>query len=177
MNATTRRLFIQNYATYSNGTLDGKWYDLEDYSDVEELEAAVKAANKEGAEEFGIFDYEGFPSGLINEYTSLAVAFAWHEAIEQADDEDAFCAFLKAFSVGYFNNAEQALEQFKDAYYGEAESVEVFAENFALETGVIDENSRMFAYIDWDHYWHGELSHDFTCERYNGTLYFFRSDF
>ncbi|MCP3017438.1 antirestriction protein ArdA [Cupriavidus basilensis] len=116
------------------------------------------------AEEFAIHDHEGL-GGRLGEYTSLREVAELDAMLEEHGD--AFLAFLEAFGVD-----EDQWDKFEEAYYGQADSEKAFAEDFAVESGAISESSPMFGYIDWEHYWNGELRHAFTIQ--NG--YVFRSD-
>jgi antirestriction protein len=175
MTDTTRRIYVQNYATYNEGRLDGKWYDLEDYSEVEALETAIKANNRADAEEFGLFDYEGF-MGLIGEYTGYARAFEIHEALNACDDLDRLTAFFDAFGATYCT-LEEAIEYADNRYAGTAETEKAFAEEYAVNAGWVPDDfpaGSPFRYIDWEWYWNGELRHDFSVGRDDsGTLHFF----
>ena len=171
-----RQIFVQNLNTYNNGILDGKWYTLSDYSDPEELIVAVREANQPHGE-WAIHDSIGFPPALISEYTPLSVVFAWHEAFYQADNEDAFAAFLLSRGTSYYDPIE-ALEEFSECFQGTAGSVAEFAEEFATEMGCLSDvaDSILVPYINWEAFWEGELRFDYGYQNYKGILYFFRSE-
>jgi antirestriction protein len=175
---TTRRIYVQNYATYNEGRLDGQWYDLEDYADADALHAAIKANNRADAEEFGLFDYEGF-MGLVSEYTHYSKAFEIHELLESCDDLDQLEAFYDAFGAEYCS-LEEAIEQCADKHAGTADSEKEFAENYAVDAGFIPDSfpdGSPFRYIDFQWYWDGELRFSFVTGRDDsGTLHFFAND-
>jgi antirestriction protein len=58
------------------------------------------------------------------------------------------------------DDAEDAVDDFRDAYVGEFESEEVFAEWFAEDDG-LDIPSLVRSHIDWSDVFHCELRHDF----------------
>lgn len=170
--STPRRLYIEDYARRTAG----RWYKLDHYDTLEELETAIKAANHPDAEEFQICDAEGFPAGVIGTYTNHCEAFAWYEALESASNEDAFYAFLAAFGVGYFNGAEHALEVFDLIGYDVAETEAEFAEQQAINAGQIPDdmpNDDIRHYIDWQRYWDANLQFAYKAESIDGKLYFF----
>jgi antirestriction protein len=93
------------------------------------------------------------------------------EEIAEDNDLDAF-----AF-VGFCENqhitadeAEDYVDAFQDAYIGEFQSEEAFAEYFADEEG-LDIPSLVRSHIDWSDVWHCELRHDF----YEVNGHFFRN--
>jgi antirestriction protein len=58
------------------------------------------------------------------------------------------------------DDAEDAVDDFRDAYIGEFPSEEAFAEWFAEDDG-LDIPSLVRAHIDWSDVFHCELRHDF----------------
>lgn len=173
--STPRRLFIEDYAH----ARAGRWYNLDHYDDIEALETAIKAANGPEAEEFQICDSEGFPRNTLGTYTGHCEAWAWHEAIESTGDADAFFAFLQAFGVHYFKDAAQALEKYEAIGYDVADSEAEFAEQHAINAGLIPDNlpgDDVRTYIDWQRYWDAKLQFEYNAESYGGTVYFFPSN-
>lgn len=169
---TPRRLYIEDYARRR----PGRWYALDDYADVEELETAIKAANHPESEEYQICDFEGFPAGLLGTYTGHCEAWAWHEAFEETGDAAGFYAFLMAFGTGYFNNAEQALEIYNRIGYDVADTEADFAEEYAESRGLIPRDmdaDDIRQYIDWQGYWDRKLCYEYTAQRVGEQLFFF----
>lgn len=169
---TTRRLYIEDYAR----RIAGRWYRLDHFDTIEELEAEIKKSNHPESEEFQICDFEGFPRGVIGTYTNHCEAWAWYEAIEAASHEDAFYAFLEAFGPNYFNDAAHALEIFDRIGYDSADTEAAFAEQHAIDQGLIPDNlpgDDLRTYIDWQRYWDCTLQFSYKAENIDGTLYFF----
>lgn len=164
------KIFVQNFASYNAGVLDGSWYDLDDYADVDELVEAVKIKNQ-GAEEFGIFDSEGFPSGLLSESESIENAFAWYLFFEKHGNKA--IALIDAMGAHYFSNAEDAEFFIGNNFYGVYNSIEEFAKEFAINCGYIDEDSLIYNYIDWLKFWDCDLCFSFESSEINGKVYFF----
>lgn len=176
---TTCRIHVQNYATYNAGNLDGRWYDMDDYDDLEALEAAVKANNRPNAEEFFIADSEGYPAGLITEYTHYRQAFELAEELEGVADHLVLEALYDAFGVGYFDTLADAIEAL-ERHQGTAEDEKSFAEEYAalsgFDQGTFPEGSPA-KYIDWQWYWDGQLRFSFvTGNDSEGNLHFFTND-
>lgn len=153
---TPRRIYVACLAAYNSGILHGAWIDCEgkDADDLqEEVNAMLASSPVPNAEEWAIHDHEGF-GGLLGEYDSFDRVASLCEALEEHGD--AFLAFLAAFG----ENADP--EQFKEAYRGQWDSVEEFAEDFAVECGLADPDNPMYSFIDWSQYWNGCLRFDFT---------------
>lgn len=166
------RIYVASLADYNNGTLYGEWLDLEDYSDVEDLQEAVNAmlikspfcnsefAKKHGltAEKYVIHDYEGFPSGSISEYKTLSDVWKLWEEFEQAkkdDNVEAFTTYKKYFDGDY--------SDFEDSYRGHYQNEEAFAEELLDghgNTDTIPEHLR--CYFDYEAYARALFSSGFT---------------
>ena len=71
------RIYVASLSDYNNGRLEGKWFDLSDYSNGSELmggitemleEITEKYNDGEVREEWAVHDYEYIPSSLASEY-------------------------------------------------------------------------------------------------------------
>jgi len=84
-----------------------------------------------------------------------------YEEIAEENDLDAFAfeAFCDNQHISE-DDAEDAVDDFRDAYIGEFPSEEAFAEWFAEDDG-LDIPSLVRAHIDWSDVFHCELRHDF----------------
>ena len=75
---TSPRVYVGTYAKYNDGSIDGKWLDLEDYSDrAEFIEACNELHKDEEDPEIMFQDYEGFPSVFYNESEIDENAWEW----------------------------------------------------------------------------------------------------
>jgi antirestriction protein len=130
------QIWVGSLADYNNGDLHGEWLDAardpdEIHADIQAILARGPAASRgETAEEWGIFDYDGFGSLRIGEYESIedvarlaagiaehGSAFAaWAEAIgpDHATGED----FTEAY-CGHFDSAADYAEQLVDDIEGD----------------------------------------------------------
>jgi antirestriction protein len=118
------------------------------------------------SEEYAIHDHEGFPNGLIGEYTSMSEIADLEEKLgELSSDEEieAFMIFVNDCQGGDIKDV--TVDKFRDAYRGHYESTKAFAEEWAVETGQIAEDHPMFCYINWEYYWTGDLQHSFYEEQ------------
>lgn len=137
------RIWVGCLAAYNAGTLYGEWIDATDADQMREDTRAMLAASPEpGAEEWGIFDYEGFEGASISEYASfdsvadLAAFISEHGA-------------LGGLVLAHFcEDLDAARAAFED-YSGEFKSLGDFAADLTEQTGTEIPKSLRF-YIDYD---------------------------
>jgi antirestriction protein len=119
-------VYVASLADYNAGRLHGQW--LSANVGHEELEASVQlmlaASPTPGAEEFAIFDSEGFGPLRLEEYESLGTVTAIARGIAEHGPAFAHWAAL----VGTTNVAER--DNFDDVYRGHWLSVTAYAEDF-----------------------------------------------
>jgi antirestriction protein len=90
------RIYVASLSDYNNGRLEGKHFDLSDYSNASELMEAIqemldelneKYNDGEVREEWAVHDYEGIPSTLASEYMSEQDFQQLYDIAEVADDK------------------------------------------------------------------------------------------
>lgn len=151
------RVYVASLSDYNNGVLHGVWITLEDGTDAETVGEEVRAmlaasptAARYGdrAEEAVIHDHEGF--GPIR----LGEVYPGERVLELA-------ATIRehgpAFAAWYSYDESRDPAEFADAYHGEWESGAAYAEEFANDTGGVDETFPYYGAIDWEHVWHGHF--------------------
>lgn len=151
----TARIYCGTYAKYNDGSLDGKWFDLEDYADKDDFMEACQTFHDrnnpqdedgvpiQAEHEFMFQDQEGIPSGFIGE--SWIDAEFWDYMNHEAD-EGAKAAYMACFN-------EWDGDKFNERYRGEFDSWEAMAEEFAEETGMLDEiPENLRYYFDFERY-------------------------
>ena len=154
---------------YNSGALVGKWLEGELIGDP--VAAGLASLESVGdytaprcvrcfSDEFMVFDHEGF-AGLIRGECSLTDAVQALEDLEQVErsgyDLEAVAAFISW--ANYWS-----LSEFEESYAGEYETLEEFAEQFALDTGALDDSAAWpHNCIDWERA-ALELSYDYTLE-------------
>jgi antirestriction protein len=122
MTEDTPRIYVASLADYNAGTHCGKWLDLEDYADADELLAAIGAMLKEcdeslgmedgqPREEWAVHDYEGFPERFYSEHMGFAKVYEWLELTADMSDER-----KEALEI-FINNGHDA-ESFDNYYLG-----------------------------------------------------------
>lgn len=165
----TPRAWVGCLGCYNSGALVGKWLEGELIGDP--VAAGLASLETVGdytaprcfrcfSDEFWVFDTEGM-LGLVSDECSPSEAAAAAATVAEIEGEginlDAAAAFI------WWTN-HWSLEEFQDSYQGEYETLEEFAEQFALDTGAIDEAAKWpHSCIDWE--WAArELSHDYTLQ-------------
>ena len=85
------------------------------------------------------------------------------------DECDEFMRELDCLGI---ENAEQFSNAYNSQYGGWRPEAE-FAEEFAVYSGAIDEDSPVFFAVDWQRVWDNSLRYDFNTIEFDGTTYFF----
>lgn len=138
-------IYLACLAAYNNGYLHGAW--IEANQDVDSLKAEVKtmlaSSPIPNAEEFAIYDYEGFGEGMISEYSSLEKVAELAEFIAEHGELGSevmshFCGDLK--------DARRALDE---SYHSEFSSEEDFAYYWIHEVDGREVSDYLANYIDY----------------------------
>jgi antirestriction protein len=148
------KLYCGTYHKYNSGSLHGKWFDLSDYSDLEELyEAFAELHEDEEDPEYMFQDYEvehSFLKDLISESFLSEDIF---EIIEEIGNSTLDIEVLSAFADVYGFEEDDVsawIEKCEEAYSGEHLSDEDFAEELADELGCMNDSSSWpYTCIDW----------------------------
>ena len=176
------RIYVASLSDYNAGNLLGAWIDCEGkdadelQDEVNEILRASKYPNVTvedpdtgkrvpSAEEFAIHDHEGFGS-LVEEYTPLSEVADIVEAIEGADNADALLAY-----ADYLGDFQEAVSNFEDAYNGEWDSEQAFAEDFVESCYTLEDPLAM--YFDYEAFAR-DLFMDYTSLDAPSGIYVFR---
>lgn len=163
-------LYVGTYHKYNCGSLFGMWLDLTKFDSLEEFYNACRYLHKdEDDPEFMFQDYSGFPEAWYSECSMGEAKFNLIQQYADLDDDekDAFKAYCECKSVGL---DEDVFDNFRDAYEGEFDSEEEFAEHVVDECGMLDsmpENIQM--YFDYEAYARDLFLNDFTF--WNGYVF------
>ncbi len=165
---TTPKVYVACLAAYNNGFLHGRWIDAN--QEAEAIHDAIKdmlgSSPIANAEEWAIHDYEGFCGLRLSEYESIEKVAEMAAMIEKHGE--AWTKFAEYEGIEY-----ATLERFEEAFAGEWDSEEAFAENLASETMEIPKHLEF--YIDY-----GKLARDlfindyFSADSENCKVYVFR---
>lgn len=142
--STDPRLFVGTYHKYNSGNLGGgKWLTLTDYDNQADfLTACRELHNDETDPELMFPDYEGFPKALYSESDCSEV---W-EYIEFCQSSD-----LEQDVIDAGITLDIPLDKIEEAYYGQYDNAERFAEQLAEDIGAIKEECAWpYTCIDWE---------------------------
>ena len=163
------RIYVACLAAYNNGQLRGAWIDADQSADAihEAIRAMLASSPIPGAEEWAIHDYEDFGGIQLSEYEDIdRVAEIAALLVEYGEPFGAW--------ADYYGDAVSA-EGFQDAYRGEYESEEAYAEELVDDTGMlaeVPENLRY--YFDYGRFARDLFMSDMHSVRSgHGTVYVF----
>ena len=144
-------IYVGSYYKYNNSSLYGKWLNLSDYSDYDELLEAMRELHKDEHDcEFMYQDYEGCELfeklGLIGEsFLSPEIYEIAEQINESGHDSEVFEAVLDNFLDMDFQSAYEYVNNF---YYGWFNSDIDFVH--WLYEDDIPFNLPSFVCIDWE---------------------------
>ena len=159
------RIWVGSLADYVAGRLHGVWMDAT--CEPDELSAAtrfmLRGTHEEIAEEWGIFDHEGFYGYRLGEYTSFSTVSRIAQGI--AEHGEAYAKWVEC--VGAENEELLSDECFQDHYLGQFESMEAYVEHLLEECGdyryldELPEHLKPYVKIDTE-----MMARDYECELY-----------
>lgn len=127
--SVTPRLYVGTYAKYNDGNLFGKWIDLEDFDCKEDfLEACAELHKDEEDPELMFQDFQGFPRNM---YSECSVSDElWDNWVLLNDSQ-------REIIEAYWDHVDSSgtLKQAEEAYQGEFDTEENFAEELAEDLG------------------------------------------
>lgn len=158
------KVFVSTYAKVNAGTQEGTWFDLEDYSDLEDFYDACRQyhADESDQAELAFLGTEDIHRDLI-EGDSL------HEDIYEIVDHDnreMILAYLDC--VGLYGSVSCLIEQAEEAYQGEYTNWEEFAEE--TFTDIYDIPQHLINYIDWE-----KVGRDLSFDYFESNGHYFRN--
>ncbi|HEY0714889.1 MAG TPA: antirestriction protein ArdA [Polyangia bacterium] len=169
---TRPKIWVGDLGAYNAGILHGRW--IEAAQEPEEIQAEIDemlaASPRPGAEEWAIFDQEGWGGLDLGEHEDLDTVTRVAKGIEEHGAM--FAALVAHFGgAAHVDEAEQSVE---DGYQGTFSDLADWAANYADDTGVeCAEPWRQ--YIDFDRWGRdAELGGDiFTIDTPDGVAVFF----
>jgi antirestriction protein len=124
----TPKIYVGSYGMYNSGSLFGKWFDLSEYSDVNEFYKHCYEYHRNeffssgSRPELMFQDWEYIPSFLISESSLHQDAFRYFEAVSEMDNGRAEAFELYCSDIVFWpangNDLEETLEGFNEAYQG-----------------------------------------------------------
>lgn len=148
----TAKIYVGTYSKYNNGSIEGKWLDLSDYSDKAEfIEACYELHKDESDPELMFQDYENIPEQFISESHISESFWTYSEAMNELSTEEAeaFEIWVNNDSKDITSDIQSLIEDFRDAYCGHySNGLEDYADQL-IEEGVLGEIPKALApYID-----------------------------
>ena len=140
------KAYVSTYAKYNAGSLDGKWFDLADYTDKGEfIEACRKLHKDEPDPELMFQDWEDVPSAFISEGY---IDESFWDYLDYNDWHDG-----RAKEAFMHLEDEWSEAKFQDTFHGEFDSWEDMAEELLESTGELSEiPERLRYYFDYAAY-------------------------
>lgn len=167
---TTPRIYVASLADYNAGRLYGAWIDAtQDAADIqEEVNAMLARSSEPIAEEWAIHDTDNFEGIKIDEYESFErVSEIANLVMEHGAAWSAFCQLV--------GEDYATAEDFEEAYQGEYESEEAFAES-TVDEGLWGEvPEHLAAYIDYEKIARDLFMGDYSSVDTSSGCYVFRS--
>ncbi|EBQ9612283.1 DUF1472 domain-containing protein [Salmonella enterica subsp. enterica serovar Eastbourne] len=147
MSVVAPAVYVGTWHKYNCGSIAGRWFDLTTFDDESDFFAACRALHQDEADPELMFqDYEGFPGNMASE---CHINWAWVEGFRRARDEG--CE--EAYRLWVDDTGETDFDSFRDAWWGEADSEEAFAVEFASDTGLLaDVPETVALYFDYEAY-------------------------
>lgn len=141
---TPIEIYVACLASYNTGILHGTWIDAVQGEDhiLAATQAMLAASPIPRAEEWAIHDHEGFPDGVVQEYSSFKRVAEVGAFLK--DHSKLGAAILRHYD-GDLQEAKSALEE---RYQGQFESLADFAQDVTEGTTVIPESLQY--YIDYE---------------------------
>ena len=136
------KIYVGTYKKYNEGSLAGKWLDVDDFSNAEEFYAECKKLHADESDpEFMFQDWEDIPDELISECWLGETLFDFVEAgtASHLDYE----AFLAGADLGI------PWDKIEEAYHGEWRSDEDFVTDLLDGSDGIPDLPN-YIHIDWE---------------------------
>ncbi|WP_312286398.1 antirestriction protein ArdA [Chryseobacterium gleum] len=144
-------IYVGTYSKYNNGSLYGKWLNLSEYSDYDELLTAMYELHSDESEpEFMFQDYENCSFfeklGLIGEsYISNEIFEIADQINDSGHDLEIFEVYLNCVGKMDFQSVYDGVINY---YMGQYVDDEIFAQYILEES--IPESLPNYIYIDWE---------------------------
>ena len=170
-NNTNPKIWVTTYGAYNDGRLDGRWIDLTEVEDVQEIYDAVKEDTRDPDPEIMVCDYEYLPEGMYTEAAGTddlqaMLDYAWLND----DDREILDGWLEHAGWDKRRTVEEQLDEAHEQYSGRYESFSDFAYELAMDTGIFDgKNELLERYFNWDA-WERDLKYDYHYSD-NGCVY------
>ena len=167
----TPRIYVACLAAYNAGRLHGAWIDADQDADAihEEIQAMLAESPEPGAEEWAIHDYDNFGGIRLSEFEDIERVAELGQLI--AEHGPAFAAYANHVGVDYATE-----EGFEEAYCGEWESEEAYAEELFDELYAHEIPEHLRCYVDYEAFSRDLFINDnYSVDCPEGGVYVFRN--
>lgn len=157
-------IYVGTYGKYANGSIFGKWLELEDYETAEDFYKECRRLHKDEHDpEFMFQDWEGIPAGMEGEWMDVQKILDYlHEFSEEERK------IIEEYREEIDSTAEP--RAIIEAYVGEMRGEEL-AEQIVEECGDLRKIPVWLScHIDWVGVWR-DLSYDGYAETTNYVFY------
>lgn len=163
------RIYVGTYSKYNQGSIQGAWLDLDEYSDKEDFLEACQALHGDEADAELMFqDWEGIPAGLIGESFVSDEVWEWLRLSE--DERECVSVYLEGVDQSE-KDYGSILEKFQGTYQSREDWAYGYVEDTGLLSGVPESIARYFDYEAFAR--DAFLGGDVVDMRHNGQLYVF----
>ena len=145
--SVTPRIYVADLSAYNSGVLHGAWIEAaQDPDDIHaEIQAMLAKSPEPIAEDWGLFDYEGFGSVRLSEYEDIAHVAEMADLIVKHGD-------LAAEVIAHTSTVDEAREMLDEQYQGSFENIEDWAAQYLDDTGALKDMPASLKY-----YFHYEM--------------------
>ena len=152
------RVYVGTYRAYANGSLFGKWLDLEDYADHEDFIEACKEIHAEELKQYGdvelmFQDCDGVPQDFYSESNIESRVWDWLELSEH--EQEMYGAYVEVVGRGIddFDDVQDLVSTANDNFIGRGASRGDIAEQYLDDTGQLEGIPSTLRYhIDFESY-------------------------
>lgn len=130
------RIYVACLASYNSGKLHGKWIDLNDCNDADDIQSLIdemlKSSPETGAEEWAIHDYE-LPDGICKSIAGHSYADLDELiAINECDNPELIAALI---NQGVCDSVTSAIRYHDQHYQGQHNSLADYAQEYCESCG------------------------------------------
>lgn len=151
-NYNTPKIYVGTYHKYNCGSIQGKWLELDDYSDKDEFyEACAELHSDEEDPELMFQDWENIPECWVHESGVDEKVWDWICCTDS--NKDALEAYLSYFG-DEFDSYDEIIDDLNDKYHGdfsdELDPKVAYAEQLFDECYASEIPDNLKGYIDYE---------------------------
>jgi antirestriction protein len=164
------RIYVACLAAYNRGHLHGTWIDANQDADTihEEIEAMLAESPVPDAEEWAIHDFDEFGGLRLSEFEDIERVAEFGQLV--AEHGPAFAAYANHVGHDFAKS-----EGFEEAYCGEWETEEAYAEGLFDELYAHEIPEHLRCYVDYEAFSRDLFVNDcYSVDCPNGGVFVFR---